>query len=65
MELTYFSILSFESREAPRFFTHDDALMLDLPTFTETFSTNFAQPIIVVDSKNKYVYETYQKSDSF
>ena len=42
MALTCFSMLSFESREAPRFYTQDDALMLDSPTFNETFLTNFA-----------------------
>ena len=40
MELTCFSMFSFQSREAPMFLTHDDNLMFDSPIDTETFSTN-------------------------
>ena len=35
-------MLSFVSSEAPVIFTHDDGLMFDSPTVTETLSTNFA-----------------------
>ena len=41
-KITCFSMLSFESKEVPRFFTHDDDLMFDSPIVTDTFSTNFA-----------------------